>query len=162
MLGAASKLLQHCRLTEVGVRGDCSINACKGLCILMCELRIRMKWQGEVRAASGSVVQSASGTLHLPDVSPESLDDLAVEFEMNARRTPLSEAMRKMPCARCHHSDSAASALCEAVPAHARGQDHREAGADSTPDRGAVVARAAGHDLHFGHTHVKEHFKPLL
>ena len=94
LLGGASSLLQDCLLSNVAIRGDCSVNTRKGRKFLLCELDLRMNWKGELRGEGGEVERGA-GTLHLPDVSPESLDDLEVVFTTETRGAPLSEAMRK-------------------------------------------------------------------
>ena len=122
LLSGVSPLLQHCQLENVAVRGDCSINARKGRKFIVCELDIRMAWKGELHGAGGTVTDAGSGTLHLPDVSPECLDDLEVEFTTEKRGTPLSEAMRK----------EAVPAIRRAVQQCVRTLELRMAEADTT------------------------------
>jgi len=75
--------------------GECSVTSRKGRRFLIYELQLRCKWEGELRAKDGSVLESASGELKLPDVSAESLEELEVEFTTTARGSTLSEAMRR-------------------------------------------------------------------
>ena len=94
ILASASPLLQHCELSTVKAGGECSVTSRKGRQFLIYELRLSMKWAGELRGEDGTV-ESASGELMLPDVSAEALEDLDVEFSTSARGSALSEAMRK-------------------------------------------------------------------
>lgn len=45
--------------------------------------------------ADGGVLETVKGSMRLPDVSAEALNDLEVEFESKMRGSDLSEAMRK-------------------------------------------------------------------
>ena len=86
--------LAHCRIKSAETKGEASVNNRKGRTFLIYELEMKLKWDGELRDSDGNVVESGKGSIRLPDVSAESLDDLEVEFETKSRGTPLSEAMR--------------------------------------------------------------------
>lgn len=96
LLGSASPLLQHCKLSKVAAKGECSVTTRKGRAFLLYELAIKASWHGELHGPGGAVLlESASGEVLLEDVSAECIDDLSVEFSTDARGSPLSEAMRK-------------------------------------------------------------------
>ena len=87
--------LAGCRIKSAEATGDASVNNRKGRTFLIYEIKLKCKWEAEVRDADGHLVESCKGKVTFPDISAESLDDLDVEFESNARGAPLSEAMRK-------------------------------------------------------------------
>ena len=87
--------LSHMRVKGAETTGEASVNNRKGRTFIIYELEMKLKWSGELVDASGATLESASGSLTLPDVSAESLDDLEVEFETKSRGSALSEAMRK-------------------------------------------------------------------
>ena len=96
LLSNTSSKLRHCALTKVVVRGDCSVTTRKGKRFLICELDVQMVWTGELKEDNNDhPAESASGSIHLPDVSPETLDDLEATFTTDSRGSPLSELMRK-------------------------------------------------------------------
>ena len=96
LLSNTSSKLRHCALTKVAVRGDCSVTTRKGKRFLICELDVQMVWTGELKEDNNDhPAESASGSIHLPDVSPETLDDLEATFTTDSRGSPLSELMRK-------------------------------------------------------------------
>ena len=87
-------LLAHCRIKSAESSGEASINNRKGRTFLIYEIEMKLKWAGELVDGDGKTLESGSGSLTLPDVSAESLDDLEVEFETKSRGSALSEAMR--------------------------------------------------------------------
>ena len=117
LLSAASPLLHGCRLSSIRMAGDCSVHARKGRRFLLYELKLECVWRG------GKDGAEASGSLQLPDLSPECLDDLAIEFTTDCPGTPLSEAMRKL----------GVPAIRRAVQSCIRTLELKVAEADATP-----------------------------
>ena len=117
LLSAASPLLHGCRLSSIRMAGDCSVHARKGRRFLLYELKLECVWRG------GKDGADASGSLQLPDLSPECLDDLAIEFTTDCPGTPLSEAMRKL----------GVPAIRRAVQSCIRTLELKVAEADATP-----------------------------
>ena len=96
VLASMHPALKHFELTTVLTGGECSVTVRRGRKILIYELKLSCKWQGKLCAADSSPLSdSASGELRFPDISAESIDDLEVEFDSDARGSPPSEAMRK-------------------------------------------------------------------
>lgn len=87
-------LMANCRIKSAETSGEASVNNRKGRTFIIYELEMKLKWEGELRDAEGTVLEKGSGSYRLPDVSAESLDDLEIEFETKSRGSPLSEAMR--------------------------------------------------------------------
>lgn len=86
--------LANVHIKSAETTGEASVNNRKGRTFLIYELEMKLKWTGEL-IEGGQTLESGSGSITLPDVSAESLDDLDVEFETKQRGTALSEAMRK-------------------------------------------------------------------
>ena len=76
--------LQACSITSAEVKGECSIFNRKGKSFLIYELEVKLKWDGELRDADGACLDVAKGSMKLPDVSAESIDDLEVTFTCKA------------------------------------------------------------------------------
>ena len=93
-------LLANCRIKSAESTGEATVNNRKGRTFIIYELEMKIKWEGEVLDADGKTIESSKGSINLPDVSAESLDDLEVEFQTNHRGSALSEAMRTQG-ARC-------------------------------------------------------------
>ena len=87
-------LMANCRIKSAETSGEASVNNRKGRTFIIYELEMKLKWEGELRDAEGTVLEKGSGSYRLPDVSAESLDDLEIEFETKSRGSSLSEAMR--------------------------------------------------------------------
>ena len=88
-------LLAGCKIKSAETTGEASVNNRKGRTFLIYELVMNLKWEGEVVDADGKKLETAKGSMKLPDISAECLDDLEVEFETKQRGSALSEAMRK-------------------------------------------------------------------
>ena len=158
LLGSASPVLQHCKLSSVGVAGECSINTRKGRRFLLFELQLTCKWEGRRCGADGSVLERASGSLSMPDISPECLDDLAVDFESDARGEPLSEAMRKDGIPAIRRAVQGCLRTLELKVAEAEGRSLEGAStADASklalvPASGAAAVATAGQEAKAGAT----------
>jgi len=87
--------LANVRIKSCETSGEASVNNRKGRTFIIYELEMKLKWSGDRVDTDGTTCESSSGSIRLPDVSAESLDDLEVEFESKTRGSPLSEAMRK-------------------------------------------------------------------
>eukprot|EP00322_Chrysochromulina_rotalis_P031525 CAMPEP_0115886126 /NCGR_PEP_ID=MMETSP0287-20121206/31038_1 /TAXON_ID=412157 /ORGANISM="Chrysochromulina rotalis, Strain UIO044" /LENGTH=430 /DNA_ID=CAMNT_0003342583 /DNA_START=102 /DNA_END=1391 /DNA_ORIENTATION=- len=87
--------LANVRIKSCETTGEASVNNRKGRTFIIYELEMKIKWSGDLVDGDGSTLESGSGSMKLPDVSAESMDDLEVEFETKNRGTALSEAMRK-------------------------------------------------------------------
>ena len=72
--------LAHSKIKSAEIKGESSVNNRKGRTFLIYELEIKIKWEGELHDADGGVLESAKGSMKLPDVAAEALDDLEVEF----------------------------------------------------------------------------------
>ena len=106
--------LNVCTISSAEVKGECSILNRKGRTFLIYELEVtprerarrhvatrarplaraalsraqmKLKWEGEMYDADGGVIESAKGSMKLPDVSPTMIDDLDVEYSC-ARQPP--------------------------------------------------------------------------
>ena len=84
-------LMANCRIKSAETSGEASVNNRKGRTFIIYELEMKLKWEGELRDAEGTVLEKGSGSYRLPDVSAESLDDLEIGEQS---RVALSEAMR--------------------------------------------------------------------
>jgi len=87
--------LANVQIKSAETTGEASVNNRKGRSFLIYEFEIKLKWAGELLDAEGMAIESTSGSIKLPDVAPESLEDLECEFETKARGSTLSEAVRK-------------------------------------------------------------------
>lgn len=87
--------LSNIEIKSCETTGEASVNNRKGRTFIIYQLEMKLKWKGDLVGEDGATKESASGSLKLPDVSAESLDDLEVEFETQSRGSALSEAMRK-------------------------------------------------------------------
>ena len=90
----ADGLLAGCRIKSAESTGEATVNNRKGRTFLIYELEMKLKWEGELLDADGKTLETGKGSINIPDVSAESLDDLEVEFETKSRGSALSEAMR--------------------------------------------------------------------
>lgn len=91
-------VLAHSKIKSCETKGEASVNNRKGRTFLIYELEVKLRWEGELRDADGSVLESARGSIRLPDVNATEIDDLDVEFDTKTRGSILSEAMRKQGC----------------------------------------------------------------
>lgn len=85
--------LSSTRITEVRLGGEASVTSRKGRTFLIFELQLLIKWEGQIPDV-GKESEVCSGDILFPDISPETLDELEVEFSSTSRSSVLSEAMR--------------------------------------------------------------------
>ena len=90
--------LEGCSITSADVKGEASVLNRKGRIFLIYEFEVKLKWEGTAREGSAAAAIAGApvkGSMRLPDVSAECLDDLEVEYSCSSSGSALSESMRK-------------------------------------------------------------------